>query len=134
MTRNYVDIPILVLKRIACASAVTPGHLLKGGATGGFANSDANTTTLGGYVLTYDSATTYASVMFLGTFRGSANDSIHAGEPVIWADTAGKVDSCPDSVYRAFGTCIDGSAAATTRATRVLITGMGTPCNTWDTI
>jgi hypothetical protein len=72
--------------------------------------------------------------MFCGTFKATSADSIHAGEPVIFADTAGKVDSCPDSVYRAFGTAIDGGAAALTRACRVLITGIGTPCNTWDTV
>lgn len=133
MARNYIDVPILICKAVLAKATCTTGCVLKGGDTGGWADATATTAAAGAYAVETISAGTYGSVMIVGTFWGSAADTIKAGAAAMWSATAGVIDVNADCAKLAIGTVIDGTGASatTTRATRVLITGAPTPIAAW---
>jgi hypothetical protein len=135
MARNYIDVPILVVK-LRAKDTCTTGALLKGSDTAGWQDATALDCCCGAYALeTFDTAAltvnSYGSAMLVGTFYASHATTSNAGWPFIWNAAAGSIDSVADSMAHSMGTVIDHVAAATTRTTRVLIYGTPIQPRVW---
>lgn len=132
MARNYVDIPILIVK-VKAADTCTVGCLLKAIDTNGWKNATAVDCVCGVYALeSFDTGTTqYGSAMIVGTFFASHATTNNAGTGFTWSATAGVIDSVADSAAYSVGTVIDPVTAATTRSTRVLIYGTPIQKTVW---
>jgi hypothetical protein len=134
MARNYVDVPILVLK-VKAASACTTGCILKSVDSSGFADATAVATACGVYAMESQSDTGYLTAMIVGTFWATTVDTIEPGAPFQWSAAAGVIDSCSDTMSLAIGTMIDpadSSTDGTTRGHRALIYGTPVHKGVWN--
>jgi hypothetical protein len=132
MARNYIDVPILILK-VRAKNTITAGYVLKGGDTGGWLNATAKGAACGVVAIeSFDSsdASRYGGAMFYGTAYMGAADTTKAGRPAQWS-AAGVMARVLDCVCYDIAVAIDPAAAATTRATRYLFMGAPTYDSVW---
>jgi hypothetical protein len=132
MADNYVDIPILVLKLLA-ADTVSPGDLLQGESTSGYALIETDTYLVGMMAMeTVSTAGTYFDAMVIGTAYFKLADTIKAGSPLKYSakDTFALADAARGTRAVLLDYCAD-SALKATRKYRALLYGAGTSDSLW---